>query len=514
MGFATVRGHERDMKPMRTKPYILALDQGTTSCRAILFDRHGSIRASAQKEFRQIFPRAGWVEHEAEEIWTCQIQVARQVLRRARVHAGSVAAIGITNQRETTMAWDRKTGQPVGHAIVWQDRRTTPACQRLKADGLDPMIRRKTGLVIDPYFSATKLQWLLRHVPGARAKARAGRLAFGTMDSWLVWKLTGGRRHVTDVTNASRTMLYNLKKGDWDDALLELFGIPRSVLPEVCSSSEIYGETHLLDAPVPIAGMAGDQQAALFGQACTRPGLVKNTYGTGCFLLMHTGTRPVPSRHNLVTTVAWRIGDRMEYALEGSIFIAGAVVQWLRDGLGLIRRSGDVERLAGRETDTGGVYLVPAFAGLGAPHWDATARGALVGLTRGSNAAHVARAALESIAYQTHDVVRAMEADAGIRVRELRADGGASVNDLLMQFQSDLLGLRVVRPRITETTALGAAFLAGLAVGYWKDTTTIADQWQVDRVFKPAMKPSRRRHLLEGWDKALTRAKAWQDPQS
>jgi len=498
---------------MRKKTYILALDQGTTSSRAILFDRAGSIHASAQREFRQIFPRPGWVEHDPDDIWSSQARVARKVLKTAGVKADQVAAIGITNQRETTLLWDRETGRPVSHAIVWQDRRTAPLCQQLKAKGLGRMIRRRTGLLIDPYFSATKLQWMLRHVPGVRQKAKAGRLAFGTVDSWLVWKLTGGSCHVTDVTNASRTMLYNLKTGDWDTSLLKLFDIPRSVLPEIRSCSEIYGQANLFDSPVPIAGIAGDQQAALFGQACLAPGSVKNTYGTGCFLLMHTGNKPVFSRNNLVSTVAWQIGHQTEFALEGSIFIAGAVVQWLRDGLGLIRSSSQVERLASQVPDSGGTYLVPAFVGLGAPHWDPYARGTITGLTRGSTAAHLARAALESIAFQTADVLSAMQADAGIRAKQLRADGGASVNNLLMQFQADILDLPVVRPQITETTALGAAYLAGLAVGFWKNRSAITKQWRADHIFHPNMKSSLRRQCLANWNKALERAKSWQSQE-
>src|SRR5213082_1572946 len=420
--------------------YILALDQGTTSSRAMVFDHSGSVVALAQKEFRQIFPKPGWVEHDATEIWATQLHTATEALAKAGLTAPDIAAIGITNQRETTVVWDRETGEPVHHAIVWQDRRTAARCDQLKARGLAPLIKRKTGLVVDAYFSGTKLEWLLRNVPGARAKAKAGRLAFGTVDSWLVWNLTGGRVHVTDPSNASRTMLFNLRSGDWDDELLKLFGVPRSVLPAVSSSSEVYGETRLLGGSIPIAGIAGDQQAALFGQACTQPGMVKNTYGTGCFMLMNTGTKPIASKHNLLTTVAWRIGNRTEYALEGSIFIAGAVVQWLRDG-----------------------------------------RGILAGVTRGTTAAHIARAALEGIAFQVADVLRAMEADAKIKLKELRVDGGASANNLLMQFQSHLLAVPVVRPKVTETTALGAAYLAGLAVGYWKDQKQIAAQWQVDR---------------------------------
>ena len=473
-------------------PSILALDQGTTSSRAILFDHAGGIVAVAQKEFPQRFPKPGWVEHDPVDIWSTQLGVAAEVLQKANMSADDIAAIGITNQRETTIVWDRETGQPVCNAIVWQDRRTASLCDALRTRKLDRLIRRKTGLVVDAYFSATKLQWILQHVKGARARAKAGRLAFGTVDSWLVWNLTGGRVHVTDASNASRTMLYDIRTGEWDDALLEIFGVPRSMLPEVRSSSEVYGHTALLGGSIPIAGIAGDQQAALFGQVCTKPGMVKNTYGTGCFMLMNTGTKPIASKHNLLTTVAWRIGQRTEYALEGSIFIAGAVVQWLRDGLGIIRSASEVEPLAASVPDTHGVYLVPAFAGLGAPHWDQYARGVLVGLTRGTTRAHVARAALEGIALQVMDVLKAMEADAGIRLKELRVDGGAAANNLLMQLQADLLNVPVVRPNVTETTALGAAYLAGLAVGFWKGQADIARQWQADRRFTPDMKPAAR----------------------
>ncbi|HVH66860.1 MAG TPA: glycerol kinase GlpK [Gemmatimonadales bacterium] len=494
--------------------YILALDQGTTSSRTIVFDHAGSVVASAQKEFRQIFPQPGWVEHDASEIWATQLQTAAEAIAKAGLTAADIAGIGITNQRETTVVWDRETGEPIHHAIVWQDRRTAAACDRLKARGLAPMIKRKTGLVVDAYFSGTKLEWLLRHVPRARANANAGKLAFGTVDSWLVWNLTRGQVHATDPSNASRTMLFNLRTGDWDDELLEVFGVPRSVLPAVRSSSEVYGETTLFGGSVPIAGIAGDQQAALFGQACTEPGMVKNTYGTGCFMLMNTGAQAIASKNNLLTTVAWRIGRRTEYALEGSIFIAGAVVQWLRDGLGIIKSSSDVEALASQVTDPEGVYLVPAFAGLGAPHWDQYARGIIAGVTRGTTAAHIARAALEGIAFQVDDVLRAMEADAKIKLKELRVDGGASANNLLMQFQSNLLGVPVVRPKVTETTALGAAYLAGLAVGYWKDQRQIAAQWQVDRRFAPAMKPARRKQLEAGWRKALERARRWEEKES
>ena len=491
--------------------YILSLDQGTTSSRAILFDHAGSIVAVAQKEFPQIFPKPGWVEHDPRDIWSTQAGVAAEALTKANVGAADVAAIGITNQRETTVVWDRATGEPVYNAIVWQDRRTAGICDRLRARKLDRVIRRKTGLVLDAYFSATKVQWILENVKGARARAKAGELAFGTVDSWLVWNLTGGKVHVTDVSNASRTMLFDISKGEWDDELLKLFGVPRSMLPEARSSSEVYGVTKLLGTPIPIAGIAGDQQAALFGQACTKPGMAKNTYGTGCFMLMNTGTKRIASKNNLLTTVAWRIGDRTEYALEGSIFIAGAVVQWLRDGLEFFRSAAEIEALAAGVSDTGGVYLVPAFAGLGAPHWDQYARGTIVGLTRGSTKAHIARAALEGIVLQVMDVLKAMEADAGIKLKELRVDGGASANDLLMQLQADLLNVPVVRPKVAETTALGAAYLAGLAVGFWKNQADIARQWQVDKRFKPAMKTAARSKITKGWVRALGRAKAWED---
>ncbi|HXG46577.1 MAG TPA: glycerol kinase GlpK [Methylomirabilota bacterium] len=490
--------------------HLLALDQGTTSSRAIVFDETGVIRGTAQKEFRQIFPQPGWVEHDANEIWATQLGVATEAIQRAGLRPRDIAALGLTNQRETTVIWDRKTGQPIAPAIVWQDRRTAPVCDRLRAEGLAGRIRELTGLVVDAYFSGTKVQWLLDHVPGARARAEAGALAFGTIDSWLMWKLSGGRLHLTDSSNASRTLLFNLHTGRWDDEMLALLRVPAALLPEVRASSEVYGEAVDELGGIPLAGMAGDQQAALFGQACHQPGLVKNTYGTGCFMLMHTGTKPVQSRNNLLTTVAWRVGGQTEYALEGSVFIAGAAIQWLRDGLGIIRSSAEVEALAGRVADSGGVYLVPAFAGLGAPHWDAYARGALLGLTRGSSAAHVARAALESIAYQSTDLVHAMEADSGLRLRELRVDGGACVNNLLMQTQADLLGVPVIRPRVAETTALGAAYLAGLAVGVWKDRAEIARQWQVERRFEPAMSPEDRERRLAGWRRAVERAKHWE----
>ena len=487
--------------------HILALDQGTTSSRAIVFDHAGSIVAVAQKEFPQIFPKPGWVEHDPRDIWSSQAGVAAEALTKARVRAEDIAAIGITNQRETTLVWDRATGEPIMNAIVWQDRRTAAICDRLRKQKLERVIRRKTGLVIDAYFSATKVQWMLQNVKGAKARAKAGDLAFGTVDSWLVWNLTGGKVHVTDVSNASRTMLFDIAKGQWDDELLEIFGVPRSMLPDVRSSSEVYGRTDLLGTQVPIAGIAGDQQAALFGQACLKPGMVKNTYGTGCFMLMNTGTKRIASKHNLLTTIAWRIGDRTEYALEGSIFIAGAVVQWLRDGLEFFRSAPEIEALAAVVEDTGGVYLVPAFAGLGAPHWDPHARGTIVGLTRGTTKAHVARAALEGIALQVMDVLKAMEADAGIKLKELRVDGGASANDLLMQLQADLLNVPVVRPKVLETTALGAAYLAGLAVGFWKNEAEIAKQWQTDRRFKSGMKSAARTRIVDGWERALKQAR-------
>ena len=501
---------------MQRAQYILALDQGTTSSRAILFDRAGTLHAIARKEFTPLFPQPGWVEQDANEMWSSQAAVMTEVLARAGLSSTDVIALGITNQRETTIVWDRETGQPIYPAIVWQDRRTTPLCNTLKQQGLETFFRDKTGLVIDPYFSGTKIRWILDNIPNARHRAEAGRLAFGTVDSWLVWKLTQGKKHITDVTNASRTLLFNIRTGEWDQELLEALDIPRQLLPEVHSSSEVYAETStdLLATAVPIGGIAGDQHAALFGQMCTTPGMVKNTYGTGCFMLMQTGESPVASRNNLLTTAAWCVDNRTQYALEGSVFIAGAVVQWLRDGLGIITSSSEVETLAASVPGTDGVYLVPAFSGLGAPHWDPYARGALLGLTRGSTAAHIARAALESIAYQSMDVLTAMEADAGIRLTQLRVDGGATVNNLLMQFQADILGVPVVRPKIAETTALGAAYLAGLAVGYWKDPGEIATQWQIDHVFEPALSPERREELRAGWTKALDRAKDWATPDT
>jgi glycerol kinase len=494
--------------------YVLALDQGTTSSRAILFDRDGAVCAVAQREFQQIFPRPGWVEHDADEIWATQIAVAAEALVRGGAEPGDLAAIGITNQRETTLVWDRRTGQPIGNAIVWQDRRTADFCDRLKAQGHEATVRDRTGLVIDAYFSGSKIAWMLANVPGARARAEAGELAFGTVDSWLVWKLTNGQAHITDVSNASRTMLFNIHTLAWDPELLALLDIPAAMLPSVRSSSEIYGRvsTSLGLAGVPVAGIAGDQQAALFGQLCVTPGLAKNTYGTGCFLLQNTGTQAVPSRNRLVTTVAWRIGGQTEYALEGSVFIGGAVVQWLRDGLGIIRSSADVEALAASVPDNGGVYLVPAFAGLGAPHWDPYARGTIAGITRGTTAGHLARAAVESIAYQVADLLDAIHGDAGIPLEELRVDGGAAGNDMLMQFQADLLDVPVVRPAVTETTALGAAYLAGLAVGFWNSVADLAGQWRVERRFEPAMPRPQADGLRAHWREALARAKGWAAP--
>jgi glycerol kinase len=492
--------------------YILALDQGTTSSRAIVFDHDGAIRAVAQKEFAQIFPAAGWVEHDPGEIWASQIGVAVEALGRAQVRPRELAAIGITNQRETTIVWDRETGEPVYNAIVWQDRRTADYCERLKAQGAGETIQAKTGLLIDAYFSASKIRWILDNVAGAQARADAGKLAFGTVDSWLVWKLTDRARHITDVSNASRTMLFNIHTLQWDDELLKLFAIPASMLPDVRSSSETYGQVSesLGIERVPIAGIAGDQQAALFGQMCRHPGMSKNTYGTGCFLLQNIGTTPTRSKQQLVTTVAWQIGGRTEYALEGSVFIGGAVVQWIRDGLGLIRTAAEIEPLAASVTDNGGVYLVPAFAGLGAPHWDPYARGAIVGITRGTSSGHLARAALESIAYQVADLLDAMGADAGISLKELRVDGGAATNNMLMQFQADLLGVPVVRPAVTETTALGAAYLAGIAVGYWKSVDDVSGQWKVDRRFEPAMRRGDAAALRARWTEALQRSKGWE----
>ncbi|WP_185218903.1 glycerol kinase GlpK [Paraburkholderia dinghuensis] len=493
--------------------FILALDQGTTSSRALLFDRQGNVVSMAQKEFGQIYPQPGWVEHDPLEIWSTQAGVAAEAVTRAGMSGANIAAIGITNQRETTIVWDRETGQPIYNAIVWQDRRTADFCDQLKAQGLEATVRAKTGLPIDSYFSGTKIRWILDNVEGAREKARRGLLAFGTVDSWLVWNFTKHELHVTDVTNASRTMLFNIHTREWDGDLLDALDIPRSMLPEVRSSSEIYGQTRsaAYASNIPLAGIAGDQQAALFGQMCTATGMVKNTYGTGCFLVMNTGTMPIESKNNLVTTIAWQIGNEVNYALEGSIFIAGAVVQWLRDGMGIIRSAGEIEALAASVPHTDGVYLVPAFAGLGAPHWNAHARGSLFGVTRGTTSAHLARAALDSIAYQSLDVLSAMEADSGVRIGELRVDGGASANNLLMQFQADILGVDVVRPQITETTALGAAYLAGLATGYWKSVDELRSQWRLDRRFDPSMDARAVDTCRAGWQRAVRTAKAWAD---
>ncbi|MCS7068450.1 MAG: glycerol kinase GlpK [Meiothermus sp.] len=494
-------------------PYILALDQGTTSSRAIVFDLEGQPRAMAQQEFMQHFPQPGWVEHDPLEIWQTQRQVAREAIQQAAIQPGEIVALGITNQRETTVLWERATGRPVHRAIVWQDRRTAGICDELKAHGYEGVFRQKTGLVLDAYFSGTKVKWLLDNLPGLRERAGKGELCFGTIDSWLIYNLTGGRVHATDVSNASRTLLFNLHTLRWDEHLLGILGIPRALLPEVRPSAGLFGETlpELLGAAIPIAGVAGDQQAALFGQACFTPGMAKNTYGTGCFMLMNTGQTQVESRRGLLTTVAWQLeGAPPEYALEGSVFVAGAVVQWLRDGLGLIQASSEVEPLARQVQSTEGVYLVPAFVGLGAPHWDAYARGTLVGLTRGTTKAHIARAALEAIAYQSRDVLEAMEADSGLPLSELRVDGGASVNDLLMQFQADLLGTPVVRPKVTETTALGAAYLAGVGVGMLTKEQ-IAERWAVEKRFEPAMPQAERERLYSGWKKALERAKNWVD---
>ncbi|TFW18481.1 glycerol kinase GlpK [Massilia arenosa] len=489
--------------------YVLALDQGTTSSRAILFDLQGQPAGMAQEEYPQHFPQPGWVEHDPLDIWSSQLRVARQVLKDAHVDASQVAAIGIANQRETTVLWDRATGVPVAPAIVWQDRRTAEACDALRAAGKAPRIQANTGLELDAYFSATKLAWLLEHVPGARARAEKGELCFGTVDSWLAFKLTG--RHVTDVSNASRTMLFNIHLLRWDGELLDLFGIPDTVLPEVVASSEEVGLTHahLFGHPIPLTGIAGDQQAATFGQACHRQGMVKNTYGTGCFMLMHAGAQPVASTNRLLSTVGWKINGRTDYLLEGSVFMGGATVQWLRDGLGIIQQSADVEALALSVPDNGGVYMVPAFAGLGAPHWDPYARGTLVGMTRGTTKGHIARAAVEAIAYQSAELLDAMRRDAACPVTEMRADGGAARNDTLMQFQADLLGVPVVRPRVTETTALGAAYLAGLAVGFWRSREEIAAQWQAERRFEPRMADDERAERMARWARAVERSTGW-----
>lgn len=493
--------------------YILSFDAGTTSSRAIVFDKAGNIVSVAQKEFQQIFPRPGWVEHDANEIWSTQIGVAAEAMVKAGISAGDIAAIGITNQRETTVVWDRNTSLPVYNAIVWQDRRTSDYCDQLKADGTASAIKNKTGLVTDAYFSGTKIKWILDNVDGARAKAENGDLCFGTIDTWLLWKLTNGKTFATDVSNASRTMIFNIHTLQWDEDLLQVMNIPKSMLPEVRSSSEVYGYTQqlLTSVEIPVCGIAGDQQAALFGQMCTQEGMVKNTYGTGCFMLMNTGTKPVASHNNLLTTIAWKINNEVHYALEGSVFIAGAVVQWLRDGLKIIQKSGDVEALTATEKDNGGVYMVPAFTGLGAPYWNQHARGIIVGLTRGSSDGHIARAAVESIAYQTMDVLKAMEADAGITIKEVRVDGGATINDYLMQFQANILSTTVVRPTVTETTALGAAYLAGLAVGFWQDIHEVQAYWKKEKSFEPYMKEEVRTALQKDWKRAIKAAQAWSE---
>ncbi len=492
--------------------YILALDQGTTSSRAIVFDREANPCAVAQREFAQIFPQPGWVEHDANEIWSSQLGVATEVLARLGIRPSDIAAIGITNQRETTIVWNRRTGQPIHHAIVWQDRRTAGLCDRLRTAGHAETFQKKTGLVIDAYFSGTKIRWLLDHVPGARAAADRGELAFGTVDAWLLWKLTQGKVHATDVTNAARTLLFNIHTLSWDDELLGLLDIPRSLLPEVRSCSEVYGHTDegAFGHAIPVAGIAGDQHAATFGQAALERGMAKNTYGTGCFMLMNLGRDPLPSQHKLLTTVAWKIKDRVDYAFEGSVFVGGAVIQWLRDGLQFFRTVAESEALAGTVPDSAGVYLVPAFVGLGAPYWDSYARGTMVGLTRGTTRAHITRAALESIAYQSAELLEAMQKDSGLSLSELRVDGGACGNNLLMQIQADIIGVPVVRPKVTETTALGAAYLAGLAVGYWDNTDEIAKQWRVDRCFEPTMGADERGSRLAGWKRAVERSRRWE----
>ena len=496
------------------KKYILALDQGTSSSRAIVFDENGQTKAVSQKEFTQIFPKPGWVEHNPMEIWSSQASVIAEAVTSIAINGSDIAAIGITNQRETTIVWDAETGEPVYNAIVWQDRRTSELCDALKKDGRSDLIRSKTGLIIDAYFSATKILWILENVPGARQRAEEGKLRFGTVDTWLIWMLTRGERHVTDVSNASRTMLFNIHTLQWDKELLGLFGIPESMMPQVKSSSEVYGHTKttIFAHEVPIAGIAGDQQAALFGQMCTEPGSVKNTYGTGCFLLMNSGERPIMSSNNLLTTIAWKIGESVTYALEGSIFVAGSVVQWLRDGLGIIRSSSEVEALACSVPDNGGVYFVPALTGLGAPHWDQYAKGSIYGISRGTTAAHIARAALEGIAFQTMDIVKAMQRDAGVTLKELKVDGGASRNNLLMQFQSDMLGTAVIRPKVTETTALGAAYLAGLAVGYWESIEHIKSQWDAECKFTPLAPEAEVEALKKGWADAVRRTLTGNSP--
>jgi glycerol kinase len=505
--YATILGESGGFSPRRINmSFILALDQGTTSSRAIVFNHQGQIVAVAQKEFRQIFPQSGWVEHDPNEIWTSQRDVMVEAINKAKLTGGDIKAIGITNQRETTVLWDRKTGAPIHNAIVWQDRRTSDFCDQLKRDGHAAEIQKKTGLVIDAYFSGSKLRWLLDNVPGARQRAEKGELAFGTVDSWLLWKMTDGQVHATDASNASRTMLYNLHTGQWDPSLLELLKIPPQVLPAVKSSSEVYGQSL-----IPIAGIAGDQQAALFGQTCFTRGLAKNTYGTGCFMLMNVGTEPVESKHKLLTTVAWQRGGKTDFALEGSVFIGGAVVQWLRDGLKIVKNAGEIEALAATVPDSGGVYMVPAFAGLGAPHWDQYARGTITGITRGTTTAHFARAALESIAFQVADVLDVMRQDSGIHVKELRVDGGAAANNLLLQFQADLLRVPVVRPKVTETTALGAAYLAGLATGYWNSPQDVESNWQVDRIFEPTLAEDEVKHRRTRWTEALGRSRDWEE---
>ena len=487
------------------KKYVIALDQGTSSSRAIVFDHEGNALSVSQKEFTQHFPQPGWVEHDPMEIWATESGVMMEAVATLGAHPDEIAAIGITNQRETTVVWDAATGKPVCNAIVWQDRRTSAFCDNLKAQGWTDRIREKTGLLIDAYFSGTKVRWILENVPGARERAEKGELRFGTVDSWLVWNLTGGSVHVTDVSNASRTMLFNIHTLQWDEELLALMGIPASMMPEVRSSSEVYGTTSLLGGEVPVAGMAGDQQAALFGQMCTEPGTVKNTYGTGCFLLMNTGSQPITSRNNLLTTIAWKIGNKVDYALEGSIFVAGSVVQWLRDGLGLIKSSSEIEALALTVPDNGGVHFVPALTGLGAPYWDPYAKGTITGITRGTTAGHIARAALEGIAFQTMDIVEAMGKDAGVPLKELKVDGGASRDNLLMQFQADVIGAQVIRPQVTETTALGAAYLAGIAVGFWAGVGEVKQQWKAERVFSPSATEAEVAAAKAGWADAISR---------
>ena len=491
--------------------YILAIDQGTTSSRAVVFDKKGNIVSVAQKEFTQIFPKPGWVEHDATEIWSTQAGMAAEAMTKKGIEGSDIAAIGITNQRETAVVWDKKTGEPIYNAIVWQDKRTADFCDALKKAGKADLIREKTGLVIDSYFSATKVKWILDNVDGARERAEAGELVWGTIDSWLIWKMTQGKLHITDVTNASRSLIFNINTMAWDDDLLALFTIPKSMLPQVKQSSEVYGHTtpNFLASKIPIAGIAGDQQAALFGQMCTQKGMVKNTYGTGCFMLMNIGNKPTPSKNNLLTTVAWQINGKTTYALEGSVFIAGAVVQWLRDSLKIIKKSSDVEQLANTVTDSQGVYFVPSFAGLGAPYWNQQAQGTIFGLTRGSTDAHIARAALEAIAYQTMDILKAMEADSGISIKELRVDGGATVNDMLMQFQADVLNTITVRPKVIETTVMGAAYLAGLAVGFWKNQEEIQEIWQSDIHFKPTEKRKKVDDGIKGWYKAINALQQW-----